>query len=38
MWIGGRLQDRIDQAGFRRATLVVLLLAGANLIRRAVMG
>ena len=38
MWIGGRLQDRIDQAGFRRATLVVLLLAGGNLIRRALMG
>lgn len=35
MWIGGLVSDRIDQTAFRRATLVVLLLAGANLIRRA---
>ena len=35
MGIGLRLQDRIDQAQFRRATMVVLLLAGLNLIRRA---
>ncbi|TNF20261.1 MAG: sulfite exporter TauE/SafE family protein [Rhodobacteraceae bacterium] len=35
MWLGGRLQDRIDQDTFRRATLVVLTLAGLNLIRRA---
>ncbi|MQY42187.1 TSUP family transporter [Epibacterium sp. SM1969] len=38
MWIGGRMQDRIDQALFRRATLWVLLIASANLIRRALMG
>ncbi|SMX26906.1 Sulfite exporter TauE/SafE [Pelagimonas phthalicica] len=35
MWIGSRLQDRIDQAAFKRATLVVLLVAGVNLLRRA---
>ncbi|MGP6087301.1 sulfite exporter TauE/SafE family protein [Antarctobacter jejuensis] len=35
MWIGGRVQDRIDQRAFRRATLVVLLVAGLNLVRRA---
>jgi uncharacterized membrane protein YfcA len=34
MWAGGRLHDRIDQAAFKRATLVVLLLAGLNLLRR----
>ena len=34
MWIGGRLQDRIDQRAFRRATLAVLLIAGLNLVRR----
>ncbi|MFV1491488.1 sulfite exporter TauE/SafE family protein [Phaeobacter sp. JH18-32] len=34
MWVGGRLQDRINQVTFRRVTLVVLLLAGANLLRR----
>ncbi|NIZ15571.1 sulfite exporter TauE/SafE family protein [Phaeobacter sp. HF9A] len=38
MWIGGRLQDKIDQKGFRRATLFVLLLAGLNLMRRALVG
>lgn len=37
MWIGGHIQDRIDQRAFRKATLVVLLIAGANLVRRAVM-
>ncbi|MGC1495849.1 MAG: sulfite exporter TauE/SafE family protein [Sulfitobacter sp.] len=36
MWIGGKVMDRIDQKLFRRATLIVLLLAGANLVRRAV--
>jgi uncharacterized membrane protein YfcA len=36
MWIGGKVMDKIDQHLFRRATRVVLLLAGANLIRRAV--
>lgn len=36
MWLGGRILDRIDQSAFRRATLLVLLIAGLNLIRRAV--
>ena len=36
MWAGGKVVDRIDQVIFKRATLVVLLLAGANLIRRAI--
>lgn len=36
MWLGGKVMDRIDQHLFRRATLFVLLVAGANLIRRAV--
>ncbi|SFE80779.1 hypothetical protein SAMN04488523_110186 [Sulfitobacter brevis] len=35
MWLGGRVMVRIDQIMFRRATLIVLLIAGANLIRRA---
>ena len=35
MWIGGQIQDRIDQVAFRKATLWVLLIAGLNLIRRA---
>lgn len=38
MWLGGRVQDRIDQAAFRRATLIVLVFAGLNLLRRAIMG
>jgi len=36
MWAGGKVVDRIDQVIFKRAPLVVLLLAGANLIRRAI--
>jgi len=34
LWIGFRIQDRIDQVTFRRLTLFVLLIAGMNLIRR----
>lgn len=36
MWAGGKVTDRIDQAMFKQATLIVLLIAGANLIRRAI--
>ena len=35
MWVGSRIVSRIDQAMFKRATLIVLLVAGANLVRRA---
>lgn len=38
MWIGFKVHDRIDQAAFRKATLVVLLVAGGNLVRRGLMG
>lgn len=38
MFLGGRIQDRIDQAAFRKATLAVLLVAGLNLVRRGLMG
>lgn len=38
VWIGSAVLDRIDQTAFRRATLFVLLVAGLNLIRRAIMG
>jgi len=38
MWLGSRLHDRIDQDTFRRAILVVLLLASLNLVRRGLMG
>lgn len=38
MWLGTKVQDRIDQATFRKATLLVLLIAGLNLIRRAILG
>lgn len=34
MYVGVKVQDRIDQAAFRRATLFVLLIAGLNLLRR----
>ena len=35
MWIGFRVQDRLDAARFRRWTLVLLVLTGLNLVRRA---
>lgn len=38
MWIGLKLQDRTPQRMFQRATLVVLILAGLNLIRRGLAG
>ncbi|WP_136439986.1 sulfite exporter TauE/SafE family protein [Pacificoceanicola onchidii] len=38
MWLGGLVQDRIDQRAFKRATLIVLLVAGLNLLRRALFG
>ncbi|WP_424972044.1 sulfite exporter TauE/SafE family protein [Dinoroseobacter sp. S76] len=37
MLIGFWLQDRMDQARFRQATMVLLLIAGLNLIRRGIM-
>ncbi|MEL6677782.1 MAG: sulfite exporter TauE/SafE family protein [Pseudomonadota bacterium] len=38
MWAGMVVQRRLDQAAFRRATLVVLTLAGLNLLRRGLFG
>jgi hypothetical protein len=38
MLVGFRLQDRLDPVRFRWWTLVLLLLTGMNLCRRAVMG
>lgn len=38
MFFGYRLQDRLDQALFRRLTLLVLLIAGLNLLRRGLFG
>ncbi|SEN68686.1 hypothetical protein SAMN04488003_12626 [Loktanella fryxellensis] len=38
MAVGFRLGDRFDQERFRRVTLLVLIVAGANLIRRGLMG
>ena len=38
MWAGVRWHDRIDQATFKKATLVILAVAGLNLIRRGVFG
>lgn len=35
LWLGFVLQDRLDQRAFRRWTLVVLVVAGLNLLRRA---
>jgi len=38
LWFGYKLQDRMNFVVFRRVTLVVLLLAGFNLIRRGILG
>lgn len=38
MWIGLKLQSRIDQSVFRKVTLLVLLVAGLNLLRRGLVG
>ena len=38
MHMGFRFSDRLDPALFKRITLIVLILAGANLVRRGVMG
>ncbi|MFN3662968.1 sulfite exporter TauE/SafE family protein [Yoonia sp.] len=38
MWLGFKLGDRFDPDRFRKVTLWVLVIAGANLIRRGVMG
>ena len=35
MFVGYRVQDRLDQERFRRVTLAVLVLTGLNLLRRA---
>jgi uncharacterized membrane protein YfcA len=33
MWLGMKVHDRIDQETFRKATLLVLMVAGMNLVR-----
>ena len=38
LWLGIRTRGRMDEARFRRWTLVVLILAGANLVRRGLIG
>jgi uncharacterized membrane protein YfcA len=38
VWLGNILRARLDPATFRKAVLVILFIAGLNLIRRAVMG
>ncbi|SDZ55802.1 hypothetical protein SAMN05444004_12138 [Jannaschia faecimaris] len=38
MAIGFRLQDRMDQALFKKVTLAVLVIAGFNLIRKGIIG
>lgn len=38
MWLGFRLQDRLDAARFRRWTLIMLALTALNLLRLAVFG
>ena len=38
MQLGFRIQDRLDQKLFRKVTLILLVVGGLNLIRRAIVG
>lgn len=38
MWLGTQVQDKIDQRRFQKLTLVVLVFAGLNLLRKALLG
>ncbi len=38
LWLGFKLQDRMDQRLFRKATLIVLFVAALNLVRRGLFG
>lgn len=38
LWIGFKIQDRLAQETFRKVILCVLILAGLNLLRRALVG
>lgn len=38
MWVGFQIQDRMNQAAFRKATLVMLVVGGLNLLRKGVFG
>ncbi len=37
MWIGFQIQDRLNAKAFRKVTLIVLTIAGLNLVRKAFM-
>jgi uncharacterized membrane protein YfcA len=36
--LGFRMSDRMNPEVFRKATLIVLIIAGANLVRRGIFG
>lgn len=38
MWVGGRVQNRLEPESFRKATLLMLALIAVNLLRRAALG
>jgi hypothetical protein len=38
MQLGFRMSDRLNPDVFRKVTLIVLIVAGANLVRRGIMG
>ncbi|RVU86680.1 sulfite exporter TauE/SafE family protein [Leucothrix sargassi] len=38
MWLGFKIQDRLNQALFRKITLIVLVIAGLNLLRKGIIG
>ena len=38
MWLGQRVQDRLDPVRFKRWMLILLALSALNLLRRGLMG
>lgn len=38
MWLGFKIHDRLDQARFRQITLIVLVVAALNLLRKGIVG
>ena len=38
MWLGQRVQDKMDQARFKRLTLIILFFGAVNLIRKGLFG
>jgi len=38
MWVGFKIQDRMNQNVFRKVTLIMLIIVGLNLLRKGLLG